>query len=252
MNTLIAISGPTASGKSSLGIQLAKAVGGAIICADSRTVYRELDIGSGKVTTEYPATWRETEYGPVAMVEGVDHYGLNLVGLNEVYTAARFQEYAQRLLGQLWLGGIQPIIVGGTGLYISALTEGYVFGGRYSQAKRDPGFKSRVFVVDPGREMLYRKIDERVDTRMQQGMLQEVRELVRQGWSERLLGLGLEYRVLTQYLLGNVDNDKQLADTVSRLKGQIHAYARRQYTWWRHRSNAKWISEYTELEREAM
>ncbi|MBI4032775.1 hypothetical protein HY374_03660 [Candidatus Berkelbacteria bacterium] len=247
---LIAISGPTASGKSGWGIQLAQAVNGVIICADSRTVYRELNIGAGKVTTEYPTTWRQSPFGPVATVEGVDHYGLNLLGLDETFTVGQFQHYVYGLLSLLWSHGKQPILVGGTGLYVSAVIEGYTFGGRGHRVRQRPDFFSRVFVVNRPRQELYQRIDQRVDGRVAQGMVEEVRALIDQGWTERLKALGLEYRVLTKYLLGGESSEAQEA-MVARLKGEIHAYARRQLTWWRHRSDVSWISSYTELEAKA-
>lgn len=246
MSTLIALSGPTASGKSGWGIALAKDLKGAIICADSRTVYTELNIGAGKVTTEYPAAWRDSPHGPIATVEGIDHYGLNLVDLTETFTVGQFQQRVLRILPVLWRQGLQPIIVGGTGLYLSAVLEGYTFTGRGGRNRHEPPWSSRVCVIDRARETLYRQIDERVDTRLAHGLLTEVKDLVAQGQTDRLLRLGLEYRVLTEYCLGE-QSPEQLAKFVTRLKGEIHAYARRQLTWWRHRPDVHWVSSYTEL-----
>ncbi len=244
---VIALSGPTACGKSTWGIRLAQKRGGVIIAADSRTVYRELNIGAGKVTTECSATWRESRFGPVATVNGVDHYGLNLVGLEDRFTVADYQQYTYKLLAELFKHSLQPILVGGTGLYISAVLEGYEFSGRGGRSRHRPVYSSRVFVIDRPRAELYRRIDERVDERIKSGMLEEVDALIAQGHTERLIRLGLEYRVLTEYLLGKRSSERQ-ADAVRVLQGQIHAYARRQLTWWRHRPDVNWVSSYTQLE----
>ena len=246
MNKIIALSGPTASGKTGWSLELAKSHNGVIICADSRTVYRELNLGAAKVTAEFPATWRDTANGPIAVVEGIDHYGLNLADLTQRYAVGEFQQYVYGILPTIWESGRQPIIVGGTGLYVSAVLEGYTFHGRYSKERKDPGFLSLSIVIDRPRDELYRRIDMRVDERLAQGMLDEVRALIAEGRTKRLLGLGLEYRVLTEYLLGE-ETPERLNAYIVRLKGEIHAYARRQLTWWRHRANAQWVSGYTEL-----
>lgn len=124
---VIALTGPTGSGKTAWSLKLARQIGGVVIAADSRTVYRGLDIGTGKVTTEYPATWRDSSHGRVATVEGIDHYGLDLVEPTEQFTAAEFQCYVYELLPTLWSEGKIPILVGGTGLYIDAVIRGFDF-----------------------------------------------------------------------------------------------------------------------------
>lgn len=125
--TVLALSGPTGSGKSEWGIKLAQEVGGVVIAADSRTVYRLLDIGTNKVTYEYPATERSSPFGPIYRIEGVDHYGLNLCSPDEQYTASMFQQFVYQLLPVLWSQRRIPILVGGTGLYIQAVIDGFEF-----------------------------------------------------------------------------------------------------------------------------
>ncbi len=124
---LLALAGPTGSGKTAWSLKLAKAINGVVIAADSRTVYRGLDIGTGKVTTEYPTTWHDTPHGQVATVEGIDHYGLDLVEPTTQFTAADYQRHVYGLLPLLWQQGRIPILVGGTGLYIDAVTRGFDF-----------------------------------------------------------------------------------------------------------------------------
>lgn len=112
---LIVIMGPTASGKTSLAIHLAKQYNGEIICADSRTIYREMDIGTAKPTS------REQEVVP--------HWGLDLISPGDAFSAAQFKEYALRKIGEIRSRGRIPFLVGGTGLYVDAVVFDFQFGG---------------------------------------------------------------------------------------------------------------------------
>jgi tRNA dimethylallyltransferase len=127
---VFALSGPTGSGKTEWGIRLAQDLDGAIIVADSRTVYRKLDIGTNKVTLEHLAVQRDTPMGPVYRILGVDHYGLDLRSPLEQFTASSFKEYADSIIPQLWQQQRVPILVGGTGLYIDAVMQGFQFPAR--------------------------------------------------------------------------------------------------------------------------
>ena len=111
---LVVIVGPTASGKSAVGLQLAKNFGGEIICADSRTIYKGMDIGTAKPTREEQAI--------------VPHWGLDLVEPGETFTAADFQKYAREKIRDIRARGHVPFVVGGTGLYIDGLIFDYQFG----------------------------------------------------------------------------------------------------------------------------
>lgn len=111
---LVVIVGPTASGKSAAGVALAKDFGGEIICADSRTVYRGMDIGTAKPTTSEQAM--------------VPHWGLDLVEPGESFTAADFQKYATKKIKDIRARGHIPFVVGGTGLYVDGLIFNYQFG----------------------------------------------------------------------------------------------------------------------------
>jgi tRNA dimethylallyltransferase len=110
---LIAIVGPNASGKTSLGIELAKKFNGEIISADSRQIYRGLDIGSGK------ATKRE--------MRGIPHHLIDVASPRKVFTVAQFQKLGRRIIRKIIAKGKLPIIVGGTGLYVDALTHNHIF-----------------------------------------------------------------------------------------------------------------------------
>ncbi len=120
---LIVIVGPTASGKTSLAVELAEKFHGEIICADSRTVYRGMDIGTAKPTKKDQAK--------------VPHWGLDLVQPNEQFTAADFKIYATQKVAEIRERGHVPFLVGGTGLYIDAVIFDYQFGPKADDSLRD-------------------------------------------------------------------------------------------------------------------
>jgi tRNA dimethylallyltransferase len=112
---LVVIVGPTASGKTGVAVELAKKYQGEIICADSRTVYRGMDIGTAKPS--------------IKERQGVPHWGLDLVDPGERFTAADFKMYANKKIREIRLRGHVPFLVGGAGLYVDALLFDYNFGG---------------------------------------------------------------------------------------------------------------------------
>lgn len=120
---LIVITGPTASGKSGLALKLAKKYGGEIICADSRTVYKGMDIGTAKPTHE------DTLFVP--------HHLLDVVRPDERFTAADFQRLAKEKINDIRRRKKVPFLVGGTGLYIDSITLEYEFSGPVDQQKRN-------------------------------------------------------------------------------------------------------------------
>lgn len=119
---LIVITGPTASGKTSLAIELAKRYSGEIICADSRTVYRGMDIGTAKPTTEER--------------RGVPHWGLDLVEPDHSFSVAQFKDYAVQKIAEIRARGKVPFLVGGTGLYIDAVIFDFQFGTKADESMR--------------------------------------------------------------------------------------------------------------------
>lgn len=122
---LIVIVGPTASGKTSLAIEIAEKVGGEIICADSRTVYKYMDIGTAKPTQEEQSR--------------VPHWGIDLVEPDVRFTAADFKRYADLMIAEIRSRGNIPMLVGGTGLYVDSVVFDYSFGP----------------AADPGQRQLY-------------------------------------------------------------------------------------------------
>ena len=110
---ILVILGPTASGKSDLAVELARQFNGEIISADSRQVYKGLDIGSGKITKKE--------------MKGIPHYLLDVVQLQTIFTVAKFQRMANKKIKEILKKGKLPIICGGTGFYIQSIVDGVVF-----------------------------------------------------------------------------------------------------------------------------
>ena len=140
--SVIVILGPTGSGKTSISIKIAKAIGGEIISADSRAIYKGMDIGTAKPTT--------------AEMQGVPHYGLDLVYPGERFTVADWKAYAEAKIRDIKARGKVPIIVGGTGLYMDSLIRGNDFApfpstGMRQQLEQEPieDVYARLSVIDP-------------------------------------------------------------------------------------------------------
>ncbi|CAA7601937.1 tRNA dimethylallyltransferase [Acididesulfobacillus acetoxydans] len=144
MRPFVVIVGPTAVGKSALGLDLARAVRGEIISGDSVQVYRKLDIGSAKT--------------PPGEREGVPHHLFDFLDPREPYSAAQFQEAASRLISEIQARDHVPILVGGTGLYVRSLLDPYRFSEKGSGAIRQ---KWLSFLAQEGKEALHRALAER-------------------------------------------------------------------------------------------
>ena len=272
---VVAVVGTNASGKSALGIELAKKYNAEIISADSRQVFRGLDLGSGKVTPE------ETQ--------GVPHHLIDVREPNEFFSMADFQRMAYRAIDEIRGRGRLPMIVGGTGLYVDSVLDGYLLSDKEPdlayraeleklttpqlydmllELKPDvqveknnrnrvmriierihdgddatPGkqarFESLRLGVSWPREVLSRRIDERLQRRLEQGMIEEVQRLMDGGaTTEFLLGLGLEYRFITQYLIGEIPDRQAMLD---KLAIAIKQFAKRQMTWFRRNPEIVWL-----------
>jgi tRNA dimethylallyltransferase len=279
---LVVLLGPTASGKSGSGIRLAQHFNGEIISADSRQVYRGLDIGTAKVTPAEQAL--------------VPHHLLDVADPREVYTVVQFQQDAITAIKDTLKRGHQPFLVGGSPHYIQAVVDNLdiphiepqpelraqlekrplpellaqleeldpqsaatidrnnprrviralevclISGNPFSQQRKmaEPLYQSLLLGIEWPREILYRRIDARVDERMQQGMVQEVQRLLDEGISrERLEALGLEYRYITRLLRGEFKNEDEM---VQKLKYAIHDFTRRQLTWFRKDKRIVWVN----------
>ena len=109
---VIVILGPTAIGKSSLAVKIAKLYNGEVISADSRQIYKYLDIGTGKITQKE--------------MDNIPHHGLDLVSPKKTYSAVLYQKYALKKIKEILKRGKTPIICGGTGFYIDAVTQNFI------------------------------------------------------------------------------------------------------------------------------
>ena len=228
---LIVVLGPTASGKTRYAVRLAHELGSLladscsgveIISADSRQVYRRMDIGTGKDLCEY---------------DDIPYHLIDIAEPGEQYNVYRFAEDFRRAWADIISRGALPILCGGTGMYINAVTSGYDFTTRtpLSEQRERSGVeglpRTPYFIgtlVD--RDTRNRRIDARLDARLEEGMVDEIRALMDSGVStEALLGYGLEYRYVTLYLLGELSREEMR----EKLAIAIHQFAKRQMTWFR-------------------
>ena len=271
---LIVIEGTNASGKSSLGVSLAARFGGEIVSADSRQVYRGMDLGSGKITPEEAA--------------GVPHHLLDVRAAGEFFSMADFQRLAYQAIDGILTRGRLPFLVGGTGLYVDAVADGYELSDKapdhalrahletlatpalyemlreqlpdtdidprnrhrvmralerleaddYHPGRKSPRYDLLKLGVTWPREILKKRIDERLDRRLEAGMVEEVRALLDQGVSEEfLVKLGLEYKYLTWYLTGKIGYEQMKEE----LGNAIKKFAKRQMTWFRRDPRIHWL-----------
>ena len=271
---LIVIEGTNASGKSSLGVELASRFNGEIVSADSRQVYERLDLGSGKITPEE--------------MKGVPHHLLNVRRPGEFFSMADFQRLAFEAVDDILSRGKVPFLVGGTGLYVDAVADGYELSDRapdhslrahletfdtpalYDMLREklpdtdiDPrnrhrvmralerlaaddwhpaGKKPRYTLLKLGvtwpREILKQRIDIRLEKRLAEGMVDEVKALLDEGISEEfLVKLGLEYKYLTWYLTGKIGYEQMTEE----LGNAIKKFAKRQMTWFRRDPRIRWL-----------
>ena len=273
MQQMITILGPTASGKTPVAARLAAEIGGEIISADSRQVYRRMDIGTGKDLEDYG----EVPY--------------HLIDICEPGTKYNLFEYQQDFYDaylDIQGRGAVPILCGGTGLYIEAVLKGYKLSpvpqnqelrdslegksleeltemlaklkaqnGSNMHNKTDvdscqrairaieietyniahptplrelPPVDSLIIGIDIDRELRREKITRRLKARLDNGMVEEVRALLNEGIpAEDLIYYGLEYKFLTEFLVGHLSYDEMF----SRLEIAIHQFAKRQMTWFR-------------------
>lgn len=285
---LVVILGPTASGKSALGIALALRWQGEIVSADSRQVYQGLDIGTAKVT--------------LAERHLVPHHLLDVAEPNDVYTVAQFQRDAIAAVTAILARERQPFLVGGSAHYIQTVVDHFdmphippqpelraelqarplgellaqletldpqcaasidknnprrviralevcLVSGRPFSAQRRvaaPLFDCLLLGICWERELLYRRIDRRIDERVQQGLIQEAQGLLASGVShERLDALGLEYRFVSRLLRGEFASE---AEMIQRLKYASHDFTRRQLTWFQRDKRIHWIEGHEEAD----
>lgn len=286
---LIVLTGPTAVGKTSLSIALAKAVNGEIISADSMQVYKKMDIGSAKIRPEE--------------MNGVKHYLVDVLDPKEEFHIVKFQQMAKEAMEEIYAKGKIPILVGGTGFYIQAVTKDIDFteaeqkneyrkelevlakekGGEYlhemlkevdpksaeaihshnvkrviralefyhqnqtpisahneEQKKNESPYRLAYFVLNMPRELLYKRIDLRVDQMLEEGLLEEVKDLQKEGCCRGMVSMqGLGYKEILDYLEGKYS----LEEAVRILKRDTRHFAKRQLTWFRREQEVTWVDK---------
>ncbi|MDO4448008.1 MAG: tRNA (adenosine(37)-N6)-dimethylallyltransferase MiaA [Lachnospiraceae bacterium] len=286
---LIVLTGPTAVGKTSLSISLAKAVNGEIISADSMQVYKKMDIGSAKIRSEE--------------MQGIPHYLVDVLEPEEEFHIVKFQQMAKKAMEDIYSRGKIPILVGGTGFYIQAVTKDIDFteaqqendyrkelealaeekGGEHlhemlrkvdpvsadaihahnvkrviralefyhqngspisahneEQKQHESPYNLAYFVLNMPRELLYERIDLRVDQMMKEGLLEEVSRLKEEGCHRGMVSMqGLGYKEILAYL----DGEYPLEEAVRVLKRDTRHFAKRQLTWFRREQEVTWVNK---------
>lgn len=233
-NRLLTILGPTACGKTTFAAHLAYDIDGEIISADSRQVYRGMDIGTGKDLADYHVKDKDIPYHLIDVADAGERY--NVYEWQKGFLEA-YEDISSR--------GKSPILCGGTGMYIESVIKAYEFDGR-----KFPEFDSIIIGLDISRELRREKISKRLRSRLEEGMVEEIRGLIDNGVpTERLIRYGLEYKFVTLYILGELTYDEM----VSLLEIAIHQFAKRQMTWFRGMEERRgikihWLSVDTPIE----
>lgn len=242
----LVIVGPTASGKSDLAMRIAREFDGEIICADSRTVYKGMDIGTAKPS--------KTDQ------KLVRHWGLDLVEPGQRFTAADFQKYAKAAIEDIRSRGKLPILVGGSGLYIDGVI--FDFGFSSKEAKRDPvnprhlsheeprvrqKLKPGTLIagIMPPDEVLKVRIAKRAEHIFKAGVMSETKSLVGQ-YGKESLGAdgGIVYKICLELIAGKVDE----AEALEKFKIADWQYARRQKTWFKRNKFIHWFESARQAE----
>ena len=284
---VVAVGGPTASGKTALSVALARAFDGEIINADSMQIYKNLDVGTAKPSAEER--------------QGIPHYLLDFLPPETPYSVADFTAAADPLIRDITARGRLPLVVGGTGLYITSLLSGMAF----APEKTDPAIRARLQAradteggaalyaelqrIDPDyaaqvhpnilprviralelfeatvrrmsdqlrearpaeapyhalclcltcrdRAVLYSRIDRRVDEMVENGVLDEARQVYDHRDAYRTAAQAIGYKEFFPYFEGTAN----LTECTERLKQATRNYAKRQLTWFRRQSDAVWL-----------
>ncbi len=290
---VIVICGPTASGKTALSIELAERINGEIVSADSMQIYKDMNIGSAKVTPEE--------------MKDIKHYLVDCVSPDERYSVADYKRDAKNAIDEIIKKGKTPIVVGGTGLYIDALIyeieykdiqvneeyraklkkiseeqglevlykkaldidpeamkkispndykritrilEIYEATGKNKTEQEKESrlneipYDYRVFAINYDREKLYERINKRVDIMLNNGLINEVENLLAKYKNFPTSMQGLGYKEVKQYLDGEISKNEM----VDKIKQESRRYAKRQFTWFRKNKQTIWIDGQADVE----
>lgn len=271
MKNIIVITGPTGVGKTKMSIELAKRIDAEIINADSMQVYKDLNIGTAKITEEEK--------------EGIPHHLFDIVEPTNMYTVYDYQKDARDIINDVLSRGKKVIIVGGTGLYIKALLYDYKFikedktydfskmsneeildkinsynldinlhinnrkrlervltklyNNNMQTEKTDTVLYDFVAIgLTTTRDNLYKIIDNRVDKMIEDGLIDEVEELYKKNIHSKAINTGIGYKELYKYF----DKETSLDEAISLIKKNSRHYAKRQYTFFNNQMNIKWFN----------
>lgn len=281
----IILAGPTAVGKTSTSIALAKKIDGEIISADSMQIYKYMDIGTAKITNQE--------------MDGIPHHMIDIITPDTEFTVSDYSQSVKELFSSIFSRNKVPIVVGGTGLYINSLLYDMDFNEakpnkefradmerlrlekgnlflyemlveraplfaqslHYNNYKRviraleileskenidrfitiEPSVEKKncnIYILSLEREILYNRINQRVDQMIQKGLEKEVQDLLRRGYSSELPSMkGIGYRQMITYL----QEELSLEEAVEQIKRDSRRYAKRQITWFKRYETACWI-----------
>lgn len=284
---VIIIAGPTASGKTSVGIELAKICNGEIISADSMQIYKHMNIGTATPTIEEQ--------------ENIIHHNFDIINPDEEFSVAKYKSITTDLIEDILTRGKIPIIVGGTGLYIDALlynidfsnskfdpkvrkkyedllinkgkeylydllitrdqnakdsvhmnnskrvirsleileeNEGTLAEYKANAVKNESIYNFKLFVLNPKRDLVYKRIEDRIDIMIEEGLINEVNDLLNRGYSHNLVSMqAIGYKEIVWYIKGKINYEEM----VRLLKRNTRRFAKRQFTWFRKYKNAEFI-----------
>ena len=284
---VIVIAGPTASGKTALSIELAKKINGEIISCDSMQIYKEMDIGTAKVTKEE--------------MQGIKHYLIDIIPPTERYTVSNFKKDSEAAIEAILEKGKVPIVVGGTGLYVNSLIYGIEYADmefdlKYREelmkrAETEEGLKEiykeackidekamekisfndkkrivrvleiykatgktkteleilskekgvkydfKKFAINMDREILYDRINRRVDIMLEQGLIEEVKNIYEKYDEYPTAMQALGYKEVVEYLEEKISYEEM----VEKIKQETRRYAKRQLTWFRKNNDYIWL-----------
>ena len=274
---IVVILGPTATGKSDLGVEIAHRINGEVVSADSRQVYLGMDLGSGKITR------RE--------MHGVPHHLLDVCSPQRVYNVSDFKRDAERAINDILSRGRVPILVGGTGFYIQSIVDGILIPevppnkklrdelagktleelqkilrakdvrrfaeidtknpvrliraieiaealGKIPKTKARPKYDCVQIGLTLPHDELSEKIRARLDKRIKKGMIKEVEKLHASGISwKRLEAFGLEYRFIAQFLQKKITR----AEMLEQIRVKSLQFAKRQMTWFKRDNRVQWF-----------
>lgn len=284
MNKIIIICGPTAVGKTATSIKLAQKLNTEIISADSMQIYKSMDIGTAKVTSDE--------------MSGIKHHMIDIAKPNENFSVSDFYNRSSKIIDRLFSEKKIPIIAGGTGLYINSLIYKmdfnktsfdenirdkywkmyYEYGSDYlyelllnkdknmaqsieknnvkrviraleifenndamrvfSKVDEFQDYKTYMYVLKLDRSILYERINKRVDMMIENGLIEEVKTLLKNGTDNDAQSMkAIGYRQIISYLQGEIDENT----AIELIKRDSRRYAKRQYTWFRRYDFAKWI-----------